>query len=106
MREVLERAQRVLGPLHPDTLSALTNLAEVLKNRGQYAEAETLLREALDGTRKTSGENHVDTLYVMNNLAQCLQVQNKREEAKRALSRMPCPAASARSARKIPTRSP
>ena len=60
---------------------ALTNLAEVLKNRGQYAEAETLLREALDGTRKTSGDNHVDTLYVMNNLAQCLQVQNKWEEA-------------------------
>jgi tetratricopeptide (TPR) repeat protein len=85
MREVVERSRRALGAEHPDTLTALNMLAGVLNTRGQYAEAEPLLREAFAGSRAARGEEHVDTLYAMNNLAQCLQLQGKRAEAEELL---------------------
>jgi tetratricopeptide (TPR) repeat protein len=81
MQEVAERSQRVLGPEHPDTLTALNLLASVLNTRGRYAEAEPLLRAALAGSRQARGDEYVDTLYAMNNLAQCLQSQKKWPEA-------------------------
>ena len=37
-----------LGEDHPDTLTSLNNLAVVLKDRGQLAEAEALYHEALE----------------------------------------------------------
>ena len=48
-RLTLESHKRILGPEHPDTLSSLKNLADLLFSKGNYVEAELLLREALKG---------------------------------------------------------
>ena len=70
-----------LGEDHPDTLSSMNNLFNVLKEQGKWQEAEQLHREALKGMRPRLGEDHPDTLSSMNNLANVLQEQGKRQEA-------------------------
>jgi hypothetical protein len=37
-RQTLELREKVLGRQHPDTLSSINNLAEVLKYQGKYDE--------------------------------------------------------------------
>jgi len=69
----LERAvdlrRRVLGPEHPDTLTALNNLAVAYVHEGKYAQAEALDSPTLEIRRRVLGPEHPDTLTSMNNLA-------------------------------------
>ena len=44
LRRALEGCEKVLGAQHPDTLSALKNLAGLLQARGQLEEAEPRFR--------------------------------------------------------------
>jgi hypothetical protein len=39
--------RRVLGPDHPDTLATVNNLAGVLNDQGEHAEAEKMYRDVL-----------------------------------------------------------
>ena len=71
-RQTLDIRRRVLGKEHPDTLSSMNNLANVLSDEAKYAEAERLLREALPTMRHVLGETHEDTLSGMNNLVAVL----------------------------------
>ncbi len=61
----------VLGRDHPDTLTALNNLAVSHLDLGQYEQAHALLREVYRRRRDHPdlGRTHRDTLVALNNLA-------------------------------------
>ena len=61
-----------LGDDHPDTLSAINNLAYLIEAQGRPSEAEPLYREALEGRRRVLGDDHPDTLISVNNLGAML----------------------------------
>ena len=68
--QILETAERVLGPEYPDTLVILNNLAFLYQSQGRYGEAEPLYRLALKAAReRVLGPEHPDTLSSVNNLA-------------------------------------
>src|SRR5262249_11807712 len=46
-KQALKGMRAKLGPAHPDSLATMTNLAKLYEARGQYDEAEPLLRECL-----------------------------------------------------------
>jgi tetratricopeptide (TPR) repeat protein len=59
----------------------LNNAGWYLRARGQYREAEPLLREALAVGEKRYGVDHPNTSYLLNNLAELYWNQGKYEEA-------------------------
>jgi non-specific serine/threonine protein kinase/serine/threonine-protein kinase len=61
----------------------MTNLANVLKDEGHYAEAEKLYRETLDVERRVLGPEHPRTLWLMNNLANVLTDEGRYAEAEK-----------------------
>ena len=67
--QVLDGAERDLGPDHPDTLGALNNLADAYQSAGRTAEAITLYQRALDGAERVFGPDHPRTLVFRSNLA-------------------------------------
>jgi hypothetical protein len=60
----------VLVMEHPDTLTAMHNLALTLYAQGDLAGARKLQEQVLAASRRVLGEEHPDTLRAMNNLAQ------------------------------------
>jgi hypothetical protein len=71
----LEMRRRVLGPEHPDTLTAALNLAETLWAQGDLASARKLQEEALEARRRLLGPEHPHTLTAMGNLGLTLKRQ-------------------------------
>ncbi|MBF0307142.1 MAG: toll/interleukin-1 receptor domain-containing protein, partial [Alphaproteobacteria bacterium] len=67
-REQTVRA-RLAGEEHPETLTAMNNLALTLKARGDFGAARVLQELALAVHRRVLGDEHYETLTVMNNLA-------------------------------------
>ena len=66
----------LLGEEHPDTISAMHNLANTYYSLGKYADAEKLQIQVLEMRSRFLGEEHPDTINVMENLAitfYCLQ---------------------------------
>ena len=61
--------RRLLGGAHPDTVSAMTDLAGVEERLGELHEAELLFEEALAIRRRTLGERAERTLEAMRDLA-------------------------------------
>ena len=68
-RRVLDARERVLGPEHPRTLSARTDLARWTGEAGDPAAARDLLAGLLPVREKVSGPEHPDTLAVRSGLA-------------------------------------
>jgi tetratricopeptide (TPR) repeat protein len=64
--------RRLLGPDHPDTLIAMSELSNTLEGLGRPAEAEALDRERLAAYRRVHGPDHPDTLIAMGSLAYTL----------------------------------
>src|ERR1700726_3505078 len=60
--QVLEAMTRLQGKEHPNTLTSMLNLAQVLQAEGDWAEAERLYRLALEGRKRVLGADHPDTL--------------------------------------------
>ncbi len=52
----------VLGGRHPNTLTAMNNLAASLFEASDREEGLQLLRKCLQGRREVLGENHPDTI--------------------------------------------
>ena len=50
------------------TLTSINNLGLLLKDRGDLARAELLLREALQASRETLGDRHTHTLSSLKSL--------------------------------------
>jgi tetratricopeptide (TPR) repeat protein len=72
-----------LGPEHPHTASALSNLAAVYQAQGRYGEAEPLYQRALNIRERSLGPEHPDTAIALNNLALVYREQGRYEEAER-----------------------
>jgi tetratricopeptide (TPR) repeat protein len=68
-QEFLELSEKALGPDHPNTATALSNLALLYSSMGNYAKAEPLYERALEIDEKALGPDHPATAYVLNNLA-------------------------------------
>lgn len=64
-----------LGDEHPDTLAAMSELAETRRKQGDLSGARELNEKVLGIRRRVLGEEHPDTLTSMNNLAVTLRAQ-------------------------------
>ena len=105
LRRVLDSRERVLGKEHSDTLSSVNNLAVCLEAQGDSAGTLPLYRRVRDGRERMLGPEHPDTLTSVNNLADaCWRWATRRGLCRSSGARST--AASACSARSIPTRSP
>jgi Tetratricopeptide repeat/TIR domain len=78
-RELEERVVaargRLLGEEHPDTLTAMNNLAETLRAQGDRAGARELHERVLEARGRLLGDEHPATLLSMHNLASTLKAQ-------------------------------
>jgi tetratricopeptide (TPR) repeat protein len=81
LRRALELRRECLGPDHPDTLSAVTELALLLHYDGKLEEAESLMRRNVEARHRVSGSDHPNTLIAVNNLAILLRDRGKLAEA-------------------------
>ncbi len=68
-RQLVADSQRVLGPDHPDTLTAQNNLAVAYKEAGWSAEAIPLFERTLAALERLLGPEHPDAVTARNNLA-------------------------------------
>jgi tetratricopeptide (TPR) repeat protein len=89
IKKALEIQKRILGPMHPDTLSSRKNLANLLTQQGKKEEAGALYTEAieiqqmvLEVRKRVLGREHLYTLRSMNNLANLLEERDELEKAK------------------------
>ena len=80
LREALERRRRDQGEDHPETLTAVANLAALLMDTDNLLEAESLAREALEKSRRVFGSEQAQTLKSMNIMGQVLFRQSKYAE--------------------------
>ena len=60
-QRALKIDEKALGPDHPDTATALNNLAGLYQSMGDYAKAEPLYQRALKIDEKALGPEHPDT---------------------------------------------
>ena len=70
-RRALEVRERTRDKEHPDTLHSVNDLAALLAQKGDHAEAEPLFRRVLEVRERTLGKEHLNTLASVNNLAAC-----------------------------------
>ena len=68
-KKAYEGLLRLLGEDHPDTISALHNLAITYDNLGDYAKSKALKEQVYEKRKKKLGEDHPDTITALNNLA-------------------------------------
>ncbi|WP_308072522.1 tetratricopeptide repeat protein [Streptomyces bambusae] len=61
--EIIRLAAEFLGPDHPDTHYARTNLANSYSRLGRYADALVLHEQALDHVTRTHGPDHPDNTW-------------------------------------------
>ena len=73
--------EQSLGPDHPDLANALNNLASLLQDTNQLAEAEPLLRRALLIRQQSLGPNDPAVAQSLNNLGTLLEDTNREREA-------------------------
>jgi tetratricopeptide (TPR) repeat protein len=81
MEKVVAANKRTLGEEHPDTLSAMHNLADRYSEVGRRPEALELVEKVVAARKKTQGEEHPDTLSSMHNLAICYSEVGRQQEA-------------------------
>ena len=73
--------ERLLGPSHPDTLSARHSLAAAYHATGRDADAILLLRQILAARERLVGADHPSTLASRNNLASAYRSTGRPAEA-------------------------
>ena len=78
---LLADCERLLGADHPDTLSAVANLAYAYRAAGRTAEAIPLYERALADRERLLGADHPDTLTSRNNLARVYRGAGRTAEA-------------------------
>ena len=84
--DVVNASKAKLGPDHPDTLTAMHNLASIYKDMGKFDEAEKIQTNVIT-TRKTKlGPDHPNTLATMASLAMTYKSQGRWDEAEHLLS--------------------
>jgi len=73
--------RKILGDLHPDVVTSMSNLAGLYRSQGRYAEAEPLFLEALRLMRELSGDHHLVVALIRGNLAELFRSQGRYAEA-------------------------
>jgi tetratricopeptide (TPR) repeat protein len=73
--------QKALGPRHPYVALTLTNLAEIDRRDGKYAEAEALYRAALEIQQEAWPAAHPDTAQTLHDLGLLMAAQRRFSEA-------------------------
>jgi tetratricopeptide (TPR) repeat protein len=82
-QKALAVRRRVLGDDHPDTLTAMGNLAQTLYAMGDLVGARRYQEQTLDGLKRVLGDDHPDTLTAMGNLAGTLKAMGDLVGARR-----------------------
>jgi len=80
-RRALRLNEATLGPMHPDTLDFVSDLAVLLQARNKHDEAERLYGRAVRGRDTRLGPQHPRTLESVSNLAWLLEARGKLVEA-------------------------
>ena len=75
------RLVELLGPEHPRTLAALSDLAGAYGEMGRVLEAEELFRATLNAQSRILGVDHIDSLRTMNGLAYLFKMNRRWEES-------------------------
>ncbi len=83
LRAAVDTDRRTLGNNHPQTLTAMNQLANLYWSQDRYPEAEPLYLEVIEGRRRVLGEEHPDTLRVRTDLASLYTQQKQFDEAER-----------------------
>jgi predicted RNA-binding protein Jag len=81
--EVMEMRKKLLGAEHPDTLTAIGNLASTYMHQGRWNEAEQLEVQVMNMRKKLLGADHPDTLNAIGNLASTYIHQGRWNEAEK-----------------------
>ena len=90
----------MLGNVHRETGTSMNDLGQLLRERGDLAQAEALFRENVAITRKVLPGDHPNVATSLTNLAQVLNLRGdydtapKRSIAKRSTSTRRCPTSS------------
>jgi ankyrin repeat protein/tetratricopeptide (TPR) repeat protein len=79
--EQLKDHRNMWGESHPNTVSAMVNLADKVHQQGNLAEAVRLQTEAMMTRRKMLGDEHADTVATMHDLAVYLSDHGKADES-------------------------
>jgi len=74
---VLEKRRQILGGEHPDTITAMANLANTLEGQGYLTKAAIMKKEVLEKRRRILGEEHPFTISATNELAVTLRGQGQ-----------------------------
>ena len=74
-RDAVAIREKTLGPEHSDTATSLNNLADVLRDQGDFAGARPLHERALAIRERALGPEHPDTATSLNNLATLLKAE-------------------------------
>lgn len=86
-RRALEIYENAMGSEHPQTATALNNLAELYRIQRRHKEAEQLCQRALAIREKVLGQEHPHTAQSLNNLALLLSDQEMDADAEALLRR-------------------
>jgi hypothetical protein len=78
---VLALYRKALGPEHPETLGAMTNLASSYSDSGRLPEAVKLQEESLAIKRRVLPPNHHYFPVALENMAEFYETTNRKEEA-------------------------
>jgi len=73
--------EHLLGPDHPDTLTARNNLASAYRDAGKLEQAINLHEQALTDRKRILGPDHPDVFISRNNLALTYQDSGELEQA-------------------------
>jgi len=68
--KILQVRVEIIGPEHPDTLRAMSNLASTYVSLGRLEDGLNLQELSMEGQRRTLGALHHDTLNTMTNLGE------------------------------------
>ena len=75
MRESVVTLRRVRMGAHPNTMTAIANLADLLERQGRLGDAEALYREALAGFTTALGAGHAHTQRAAADLERVLRAK-------------------------------
>ena len=78
-----EESRNAFGEHHPDTLTAMLDLADCLWAQGRLIAARKLEEAVVEGRRRALGKQHADTLKAIGKLAVTLGAQGNLEDARR-----------------------
>ena len=80
-KKVLTLSKEILGDEHPNTLTALNNFANSLRNIGRHNEALEQKQQLLALYTRIFGDENLKTITVMNSLAISLNDLGRHDEA-------------------------